>query len=109
MDLFIPNHFIIDESGPSGIMDLGSDHRVFRTKPSVQKKRNKYTAKKVSMKEWSPYLNADGIPDIYHQTLDENLDQKSCEDVEVLNQVIYEAATFPGVRSDIAIKSKPWQ
>ena len=49
--------FIIKETGPSEILNLGSDDRVVRSVLISQKRNHIWYVKKVQMKNWRPCLD----------------------------------------------------
>ena len=107
--IFASNNFLIHEAGPSGILDLGSDHRVVRTVLIVRKLVKRQWEKKVSMKGWRPITNENGNADNYHEALDTKMRNIGCSTAENIEKVLYDAATSPSARLEVADKLKPWQ
>ena len=106
--VFASKCFTVQESGPSNILGLGSDHRVVRTVLTAQKRKTKTYVKKVQMKGWYPEIDSHGTASKYQEKLDEKLDYQSA-DVESINKALYEAATSPDVRTEVPGKAKPWE
>ena len=103
------NCFSIKESGPSEILNLGSDHRVVRCVLISHKKKVKRYGSKVDMKKWCPKVDMDGNASGYHQALRDKLELHQDSTMESIEKILYEAAVCPGVRIEVPEGLKPWQ
>ena len=101
--------FLLKESSPSEILNLGSDHRVVRTVLTIQKRTKKKYEKKVQMKKWRPILDPDGNASRYLAALRGKLELHQDTRMESMEKVLYEAAISPGVRTEVVDERKPWQ
>ena len=45
----------------------------------------------------------------YHEVLDTIMQEAQCTNVEVIQKVLVDAATSPGVQKEVTDKPKPWQ
>ena len=82
--------FLIKESGPPGILNLGSDHRVVRTVLTIQKRTKKRYEKKAQMKKRRPILDPDGNSSRYHEALRGKLELHQDTRMESMEKVLYE-------------------
>ena len=62
----------------------------------------------MQMKEWHPNLDVRGDASKYQHALQETLERNNGTAMESVEQVMYEAATYPGVRTEVPKLSKPW-
>ena len=102
------NCFVVKESGPSNILNLGSDHRDVRSVLTAQKRKTRQYVKKVQMKNWSTGIDARGNASKYQEELRKNLDHTFPANVETLNAALYDAATLTDIRRQAPGKGKPW-
>ena len=109
LDYICSSHSLfIGETGPTDMLNLGSDHKAVRSVFVVARKKLKHRIKKVPMKAWRPIIDADGNASKYQQALQEVLERSVETNIENVDQVLYEAATCPGVRVEVPNESKPW-
>ena len=93
-------NLVVQASGPSNKLNLGSDHRAVQTTLVDRKigKQVRYQSR-VPIKGWCPELDTEGNATKYCEVLDAALGEKSRNTLETLQKDMNDAATAPCIYS----------
>ena len=103
--ILVSMSLLVRECGPSGKLDLGSDHRAVATTMVCQKRGTyKRYEQKMLVKGWRPELDADGNASKYWERL-----AKSLQEHGNIEEAIHHVATTPGIRLTKKSGVNSWQ
>ena len=90
-------------------IDLGSDHRVVKTCYNLHGTRYFEKSHTQKMKGWRPYLDERGEPKNYQTALNGGLVGEDTSNPDVLEKILYQAATARNVSTVSHDRTKPWK
>ena len=96
--IFVQNRYANIYGDVSGLLHLGSDHRLVRAVLRCKSWSRKFHCKSKSMKGWAPWINENGFDEDYHECLDVYLLQDMPSNFEEIESCILCAAKETDLR-----------